>query len=171
MKNLLILLLLACTYSQVRGQQIPDYSLNDDLTKEQMVVRANEIALQTATYLLSIPANTNNTDRKEAAGYLTMWMSATSEYSFEIDYAVLQLYGENTALLPVMLAAMAEYEMKNPENKNDMQKVRLHAAQRLIRYAQDPANNVKMHDELQAAANADKKGKLDKYLASLNKED
>lgn len=170
MKNLILLLLLAYSYFPVHAQQVPDYSGIEGGTTEQKIARANEAALQSATYLLAMPPDTNNQDVKDAAAYLLMWMTATPDYSFELGDAELELYGSNPALLAVLLAAMVDYEMNNPANKDDKHKVRLNATRKFIAYAQNPANKVAMPDGLKKAATADKKGELDKYLSSFDKE-
>lgn len=169
MKNLVFILFFTCTCLQANAQHIPDYSTVKDGTPEQRIARANEAALQAATYLLSVPPDTNNKDVNDASQYLLLWMTETSDYNFELDDATVQLYIPNRALLPVLLAAMVEYEMKKPENKDDMKKVRMHAAKKLIQYAQDPANKVNMPDGLKKAAIAEKNGELNKYLASFDK--
>lgn len=167
MRTLLLFLLTICICNKVNAQQVPDYSLATNGTDEQKKARANEAALQAATYLLAMPPDTNNADVRQAASYLVMWMAATPDYSFELDEAGSKLYGRNTALLSVLLAAMVEYEMKHHADKDDMQKVLLNAARRLIAYAEIPENNVKMPDALKKAAIADRKGELEQYLASL----
>jgi hypothetical protein len=170
MKKLMFLLLLTYTFVQTHAQKVPDYSSVENGTSEQKIARANEAALQAATYLLSVPPDTNNKDVKDAMQYLVLWMTATQDYSFEIGNAEAQLYGHSPALLSILFAAMTEYEMKNPANKDDKQKVRLYAVKRLIKYSQNPSNKVEMPEELKKAAVADKKGELDKYLASLDKQ-
>lgn len=170
MKNLLFLLLLICCCSQINAQQVPDYSQVKNGTKAQTIARANEAALQAATYLLSMPPDTTNEDIQNATQYLILWMTQTDEYTFEVDEAAISLYEGNTAMMPVLLASMVEYQMKNPANKDDRQKVTLNAAKRMIAYAHNPANNIIMPDGLKKAAEAEKKGELDKYLASLGKQ-
>jgi hypothetical protein len=170
MKYLILLPFLACICLHVNAQQVPDYSSVEHGTNEQKIARANEAALQAATYLLAMPPDTTNKDVKDAASYMVMWMAETPDYSFELDSAGAQLYGGNSALLSRLLAAMVEYEMKNPADKDDKKKVRLNAARKLIAYAQNPAYKIKMPDGLKKAVAADKKGELDKYLASFDKE-
>jgi|GEM_PF-2919576 len=170
MKNLFIILLSTCLYSNVYAQKVPDYSSLEGGTHEQNVARANEAALQSATYLLAMPPDTTNEDVKNAAAYMLMWMTATEEYSFELDEAGSVLYGGDRSLLSILLAAMVEYEMKHPADKDNWSKVRLNAAKKLIAYAHKPANKIQMHEGLKKAAEADEKGELEKYLASFDEE-
>lgn len=170
MKNLFLFIMAALAVFKINAQQVPDYSSLENGTPEQIATRANEAALQAATYLLSMPPDTNNQDIKDAASYTVMWMSATPDYSFELDNACVKMYGGDPALLQVLLAAMVEYEITNPENKDDGEKVRVNAVKRLIAYAQDPKNKITIHDDLKNAIKADNKGKLDKYLSSINYE-
>jgi hypothetical protein len=170
MKFLTLLLLLPLICLNVAAQQVPDYSAVNNGTKEQKIARANEAAMQAVTYLLAMPADTNNNDVKEAGSYLIMWMTETPDYSFELDEAGSKLYSGNTSLMSRFLAAMVEYEIQNPADKDDKLKVRLNAARKLIAYSQNPVNKVKMPESLKKAAIAEKKGELDKYLASLDKQ-
>ncbi len=168
MKNLIILITLICAFTHISAQQKPDYTPIENGTKQEKIAKANEVALQAAKYLLATPIDTNDEDIKQAASYLLMWMTVTEEYSFEIGNAAMELCGSNKSLLSRYLAAMVEYEMNNPENKDDKHKVGLYAAQKLIKYAQDPAHNAVMHSELKKAAKADKNGKLAEHLTAID---
>lgn len=169
MRYLILLPIIACMSLQVRAQMVPDYSTIENGTKEQKIARANEAALQAANYLLAIPPNGKGKDEKDASSYLLAWMAETAEYTFELDSACTMLYGGDPDLLCRLLAGMVTYAMSNPANKDNKQKVRLNAAQQLIVYAQNPANKIKVPDVLGKAALANKKGELDKYLASFDK--
>lgn len=169
MKSLIVLLFMTCMCLHASAQQKPDYSTVSNGTKEQKVARANEAALQSAGYLLSTPPDTSNADIKQASTYLIAWMSASEEYNFEFGNTEVQLYDGNSALLARLLAAMVEYEIKNPNDKSNTKKVQANAVRRLITYAKTPANNIKMSKALKKAEAADQKGTLEEYLASLDK--
>lgn len=169
MKKQLLFIVTFIISSHLFGQQLPDYSTLKGGTTEQNKARANEAALQAATYLLSVPPDTSNENVKEAASYLVMWMTATKDYSFSLDNVLISIYGDKKELLPVLLAAMVDFEMKNPAKKDETETVRLHAVQTLISYVQNPTNKASMSLTLIKAANAQKKGELDKYLSSLDK--
>lgn len=171
MKRVVLTLLVFCVVVNVYAQQVPDYSSVNTGTKAEQAVKADEVALQAAEYLLATPMDSNDNTIKEAASYLFRWMTMAPDYTFNIDEACEHMYGGDPALLPILLAAMVEYEMKHPDNKNNAEKVRVNATKGLIAYAQNPKNNVVMHDDLKGAAKADKKGKLAKYLATFDVED
>ncbi|RYZ52156.1 MAG: hypothetical protein EOP49_10225 [Sphingobacteriales bacterium] len=170
MKKFLLALLLVATYSEMQAQKPPVYAPIGNVSEAEKNAKLNEIAAQAAAYLLAVPTDTTKEDVKDAIGFLVTWMSETPDYTFEVGPAAMKLSGENTTLMPVFLAAMVEYQIKNPQFKDDREKVMLHASRRLIAYAQEPSHKAKMPDQLKKAAAADKKGELNKFVSALNEE-
>jgi hypothetical protein len=130
---------------------------------------ANPSALIAADYILTTPIDATNDKRMEASRFLIKWMTGTPEYSFPLNPSAVKLVDKNTELLGVYMAAMTKYALEHTAVPLDDKAMELNAVKTTLDYATNSKNNVKMTGELKKFVNADKKGELAAYVASLNK--
>lgn len=171
MQNIIlsIALLLSCACSNAQ-QSLPNFSVIPLKTEKDFTKEADDAALIAAHYIMSTPLSDNDISLKEATVYLIKWMAGTPEYTFELSEPVLRHVDETPSLMPVVVAAMAEFELQNKSQKNNAEKVNRYAIERLVKYAATSSNNVEPNNALKKALEADRKGKLNAYIDKLLKE-
>ena len=109
--------------------------------------KAEKVVLECDKYLTSTPLNNNDSKRNAAEKFINKWMSGTPDYTFNIDYSLAQIVGNNSHLLGVYLAYYSKYAIEN-EGKADDDELMRRTLTSFIDYCKKPANKVDQTDIL-----------------------
>lgn len=135
------------------------------LKKDSDYAAANKYALEAASYVLSVPLDTNNAQRQKALQFAMKWMEGTPDFSFSLDATIMEkVVGDNNDLLGLYMVAMTKYSLENESNAKNDALIKLNAIKLVLAYVEKPENNVKMHKALRKLSDANKKGELEKAL-------
>lgn len=164
MKKALLILILAVATCCVdaNAQSLPDVSQIKLETKEDYNATADSAALKSANYLLSMPYQKDDIKRLKSLQYLVKWMTGTPKYQFDLDESAGAFLGESDNL-GMYMAALVRVKIMQPEIK-DSKKVGLEATKQVLRYMQEPKNQVKIDKKVKALIEADGKCELEQTL-------
>ena len=162
MKNTIIGLFLFLGY-HVQAQTLPNFELIK-LEKTADYKKAEPFVLQTATYLLSIPFKSENTDRYNSLRFISQWMNGTTDYSFVLGDMIEKIGKGNNDHLGVYIAAMTKYTLENKLAAKNAAVVKLNAMILLLNYCENKDNNLKLSKQLKKLAEAKEKGQLEQAL-------
>jgi hypothetical protein len=162
MKNIFALFLMLCLSQISFAQDVPQFSLSEIKSKEEL----NNTAKKAADYILATPADSTVTMRRQAEQFLFAWIEKTDEYSFAVDYTIAKIIEENKSAAYVVFAAMAECLFKDKSQSDE--DVKIIAMRRLIKYSENTTNKLPPGPVLKEIMKAEKKGKLKRYLSEMN---
>ena len=148
MRKITLLLATLVFVLVVQSQTLPDVSSIKLDNKEDFNANANDAAFKVCVYLLTTPIAKDNSDRLNAEKYLMRWMKGSPDYSFTLDEDAAELAQTNDDLFIVFMAAMTKYVLENPNEANDVKKVKQNGMKTLLEYAKNPKNNVKLTGDL-----------------------
>lgn len=146
------------------AQNLPDFSNIKLDTKDDFTAAADEAALQACQYLLSTPPSAKDAHRLRSTQYLIRWMTGTPSYMFHIDDLATKVAKKDNDLLAVYLASMGKFCLENKDQSSNERAVKLNSVKAFIAYCKNPANGVRMNNELKKLVSADEKGQLEEYL-------
>jgi hypothetical protein len=126
--------------------------------------KAEDKALECATYLIGKPLDQSDPNRLYAVQFLLRWMEGTPDHSFMLDETAVKLSKTNNDLLGVYMAAMVRYAIQNPEQAKDAKATKLNTITSLLTYCENADNKVKLDKELKKMLEAKNKGQLKEYL-------
>jgi hypothetical protein len=121
-------------------------------------------ALECASFILSSPYKKEDQNRLHASAFLIKWMTASPDYTFEIDKSATELTKKNDALIITYMAAMTKYSLENKRKSKDAKAVKLGSIHLFLEYCKNEVNDVKLTKEIKKAIEADSEGKLNDYL-------
>jgi hypothetical protein len=159
----LTLILFVFTIHYSFAQTLPDYD-NIPLGNAAECKAAENAALQAANCMLSTPSNANDANRLQSLQFIIKWMTATPDYSFDIDETVGKLMNGNDDLLGLYMACMTKYSLEHSAEAKDKKIVKLNSVRLLLAYAEQGSNNFKMTKNLKKLSEANKKGELESAL-------
>ena len=162
MKNILIVILLFCTFS-TKAQTLPNFDLIK-LEKPADYKLAEPFALQTATYLMSVPFKKNDTDQQNSLKFLGRWMYGTSDYSFVFNDVANKIGKDNTDAISIYMVAMAKYTLEHKSTSKDSKAIKLNALTMLLDYCEKKENNMRMTKQLKKLAEAKQQGQLEQAM-------
>ncbi len=159
MKQIVFIVLLLCG-TKLAAQTFPNFStIRFSLPSDYR--SADSTVLLATDYLLSTPFDKNNTDRLKSTAFVIKWMTATPDYTFSLDQAVLsKITSGSDDLLGLYMICMAKYVLENKETAKDEKLAQLNGLKILLHYAGNEANEVPLNNPLIKLIKADKKGKL-----------
>lgn len=162
MKNFVIVVLLFCSFA-VQAQTLPNFDLIK-LEKPADYKLAEPFALQTATYLLSVPFKKNDTEQQNSLKFLGRWMYGTNDYSFVFNDMADKIGKENSDAVGMYMVAMAKYTLEHKAAAKDSKTIKLNALTMLLDYCEKKENNMRMTKQLKKLAEAKEKGQLEQAL-------
>jgi hypothetical protein len=128
--------------------------------------KAEPKVTEATMYILSQPIDSKEAALKQANAFVVMWMTNTADYSFEISEPMIKLTNNEPQLLAVLMAALAQKALENPELvKKDKTKYQAGAFDLLASYIGKKGNHVKLNKDLKNLLAAQKNGKLEDLAA------
>lgn len=158
---LIISFLMTCSsYSQLSKYNFDDYDFSSNESLEAM----KEDVLSVANLLLNEPVTKESKVRLDAGFFLNEWMKNTEDYSFGSGN-LSHLYDEKEELMIISMAAQVKYCLENGKNDSYEYESRLEIWKIMIKYIENPKNNVKLTRNLKQLIKAKDENDLAKFLS------
>lgn len=157
-----VCLLLLFTATWLRAQNMPQFD-HIRLNNKKDFRQADSTVSQVSAYLLAVPINRDSVTRINAAQFLMKWMEGTNDYTFIINEYNTKAFINNTNLMAVYMAALCKSALRYKTNF-DAKNISIDGTKRLIRYINNPANQVKITPEIRELSQANDKGELESFL-------
>lgn len=109
--------------------------------------------LECANYLTSTPMDRSNLNREYAENFLLIWMSGTSDFTFNLNKTVCSIIRSNLSLLGVYFACATKFALENREKSKNKETITKNALSLLLNYCKNPKNKVDQNDLLKAVMN------------------
>ncbi len=164
MKRILCIVSLSLTFLFVKAQDLPNFRYIRIVDASDFNESTDKAALQAADYILSIPPSPKNKTWLSASDYLLNWMAGTPKYTFTLDETGTALIKKDANILLIYMASMVKTQLENSATALDKKQVKLKAIKRIIAYANNPSNNIKISGEIKKMIEANNKGQLEAYL-------
>ncbi len=164
MKRLFIIALSTLFVFISKAQDLPNFRYIRIVDPADFNENTDKAALQAADYILSIPPSPKNKTWVSASDYLLNWMAGTPKYTFTLDETGTALIKKDANILLIYMASMVKTQLENSATELDKKQVKLKAIKRIIAYANNPSNNIKISGEIKKMIEANNKGQLEAYL-------
>ncbi|BEG98770.1 hypothetical protein [Bacteroides sedimenti] len=109
--------------------------------------------LECANYLTSTPMDRENLNREYAENFLLIWMSGTSDFTFNLNETVCSIIRSNLSLIGVYFACATKFALENRDKARNKNTIIKNALLLLLNYCKNPKNKVDQNDLLKAVMN------------------
>jgi hypothetical protein len=120
--------------------------------------------LACAKFLFDTPIDQKAEQRADAKDFLLRWSIGTPNYTYMLGDPFTMLVEAKEELGILQLAAMIQLSIENEELAKNDTELGYKAALKVVKYAENPKNNVKANKALRKMFAAKKDGTLRKYL-------
>lgn len=138
-----------------------------EFKKETDYKIAEPKVIESASYLLNTPIDSNEMLRIKHLQFLMQWMEGTPDYTFNLTETATKFSGENSNLLGVYLAAMIVYLVKEHGDSKDIAAVEINTLHSAINYVAKKENNVPLTSNLNKLIAGNEKGNLAEVVQKL----
>ncbi|MEN9335120.1 MAG: hypothetical protein RLZZ500_107 [Bacteroidota bacterium] len=141
--------------SQIEFKKDSDYKL------------AEPKVVESATFLLEHPIDSDEMLRISHLQFLMRWMEGTPDYTFSLTETASKFSGENSSLLGIYLASMIQYLVKEHGDPTAIATVELNTVRIATNYVAKKENHVPLTATLKKLIEANEKGNLDAVIQKL----
>ena len=145
------------------AQTVPNFDLIK-LEKPTDYKAAEPFVLQTSTYLLTTPYQSDNKDRMNSLNFISRWINGTTDHAFLFAGISDKIGKDNNDLVGLYMAAMVKYTLENKAAAKDPKLVELNAFTMLLNYCENKDNKIKMSKQLKKLSDAKAQGQLEQAL-------
>ena len=153
-------LITSTSHSQLSKYNFDDY----DFSTNESLEAAKEDVLSVANLLLNEPVTKESEVRLDAGFFLNEWMKNTEDYSFGSGN-LSHLYDEKEELMIISMAAQVKYCLENGKKDSYEYESRLEIWKIMVKYIENPKNNVKLTKKLKLLIKAKNENQLANFLA------
>lgn len=168
MKRILCIVSLSLTFLFVKAQDLPNFRYIRIVDASDFNESTDKAALQAADYILSMPPSPKNKTWASASDYLLNWMAGTPKYTFTLDETGAALIKKDANIMLAYMSTLVKSQLEDTSSIPNTKKVKLNAIKKLIAYANNPSNSIKISGELKKMIEAYNKGELEAYLKLKN---
>jgi hypothetical protein len=115
-----------------------------------------------------MPPSPKNKTWASASDYLLNWMAGTPKYTFTLDETGTALIKKDANIMLAYMSTLVKSQLEDTSSIPDTKKIKLNAIKKLIAYANNPSNSIKISGELKKMIEANNKGELEAYLKLKN---